>query len=60
MAPAGEAASGRRADSGCVYLCVLGAEVGGGVMGKEEEKELVALSLAIMVASPNIVRKATG
>ena len=43
-----------------MYLCVLGAEVGGGVMGKEEEKELVALSLAIMVASPNIVRKATG
>lgn len=45
---------GQRADSGCVCLCVLGAEAGGGELGKE------ALSLALMVASPNAVRKATG
>lgn len=43
----------QRADSVCV-----GAEVDGGVRGEEEEKELVAPSLTILVSSPNVVRKA--
>ena len=32
----------QRADSVCEFVCVLGAEVGGGVMGRRKEKELLA------------------
>ena len=42
MVPARDAAS-LAEGSVCEFVCVLGAEVGGGVMGRRKEKELLAL-----------------
>lgn len=46
----------QKADSVCICVC-WGQRCVVGSRHKEEEKELAALSLAILVASPNIVRK---